>query len=123
MTRIRDVGVCHTRVPETQEIIFAIPAQDWTLKAPQLAIHFKKLVDYFKLDTTCIGAHSLRIGGASTLAAAGLTDNEIMHMGSWHSTAFLTYIRQNIALFEKARTAMASGKHLTLEDVRRFNQN
>jgi hypothetical protein len=47
-----------------------------------------------------------------------------MHMmGSWCSTAFLTYLRQNIELFEKARTAMASGKHLILEDVQRFNQN
>ena len=109
--------------PKPKKSFFAIPAQDWTLKAPQLAIHFKKLVAYFKLDTTCIGAHSLRIGVASTLAAAGLTDNEIMRMGSWHSTAFLTYLCQNTALFEKARTAMASGKHLTLVDVRRFNQN
>ena len=46
-----------------------------------------------------------------------------MRMGSWRSTAFLTYLRQNIELFEKARTAMASGQHLTLEDVRRFNQH
>ena len=67
------------------------------------------------------GQHSLRIGGASTLAAAGLTDNEIMRMGSWRSTAFLTYLRRNIELFDKARTAMASGKQLTLEDVRRFD--
>ena len=75
------------------------------------------------LDTTRIGTLSLRMGAASILAAAGLTDNKIMRMGSWRSTEFLTYLRQDVALFEKARTAMASGKHLTLEDVRRFNQN
>ena len=75
-------------------------------------------------DTTRIGTHSLRIGGTSTLVAAGLTDNEITRIGSWRSTAFLIiYLRQNFELFEKARTAMASEKHLTLEDVRRFNQN
>jgi len=109
--------------PKRKKPFFTISAQGWTLKAPQLATHLKKLGAYFKLDTMRIGTHSLCIGGASTLAAAGLNDNEIMHMGSWHSTAFLTYLRQNIELFEKARTATASGKHLTLEDVRRFNQN
>ena len=117
------MGACYTRVSETQETIFCDPAQDWTFKAPQLAIHLKQLGAHFKLDTTRIGIHSLRIGGASTLAAAGLTDNEIMRIGSWRSTAFLTYLRQNIVLLEKAHTAMASGNYLTLEDVRRFNQN
>jgi hypothetical protein len=111
--------------PKRKKPFFAISAQGWTLKAPQLATHLKKLGAYFKVDTMRIGTHSLRIGGASTLAAAGLADNEITRIGSWRrSTAFLiTYLRQNIELFEKERTAMASGKHLTLEDVRRFNQN
>ena len=123
LLRIRDGGICDTRAPATQETIFVIPAQYWTLKAPHLATHLKKLGGaYFKLTPRASEEHT---GGASTLAAAGLTDNEITRIGSWRrSTAFLiTYLRQNIELFEKERTAMASGKHLTLEDVRRFNQN
>ena len=43
--------------PQRKKPFFAIPAQDWTLKAPYLATHLKKLGAFFKLDTTRIGTH------------------------------------------------------------------
>jgi hypothetical protein len=42
----------------------------------------------------------LRIGGATTLAAAGLNDHEIQGVGDWKSNSYLTYVRKNITLFE-----------------------
>ena len=53
-----------------------------------------------KMTTTRLGfnheffsTHSLRIGGASALAAAGVPDYIIQTMGRWKSLAFLMYIR------------------------------
>ena len=40
-----------------------------------------------------------------------------MRIGAWRSTAFLTYIRQNSQLFEKARAALAGSGAMTLSDV------
>jgi len=100
---------------------FAIPSEGWTLKAPQLSRHLKNMAVYFGLDSTRISTHSLRIGGASTLAAAGLTDSEIMRIGAWRSATFLTYIRENSYMFEKARAALAGSDALTLSDVKRLD--
>jgi hypothetical protein len=43
---------------------------------------------YFSLDPTRISSHSLRIGGASALAAAGVPDYIILDMGRWKSLVF-----------------------------------
>ena len=55
---------------------FAISSENWTLKAPQLSLQLKNMVVYLGIDSTRISTNSLRIGEASTLTAAGLTDNE-----------------------------------------------
>ena len=47
-------------------------------------------------------------GGVTTLAAADLNDHEIPGVGDWKSNSYLTYVRMNITMFEKARTALAS---------------
>ena len=61
---------------------FAIPSKDWVLKAPQLSLQQKNMASYLGIDFTRISTPSLRIGGASTLAAVGLTDNEMMRIGA-----------------------------------------
>jgi hypothetical protein len=100
---------------------FAIPSENWTLKAPQLSLHLKNMATHFGIDSSRISTHFLRIGGASTLAAAGLTDSEIMRIGAWRSTTFLTYIRENNHMFEKARAALAGSEALTIADGRRLD--
>ena len=65
-------------------------------------------------------SHSLRIGGATTLAAAGLSDHEIQGVGDWNSNSYLTYVRKNITLFEKARTALANPAAIDSKAVRRM---
>ena len=44
---------------------FAIPSENWTLKAPQLSLQLKNMAVYLGIDSTRISTHSLRIGGAS----------------------------------------------------------
>ena len=45
------------------------------------------------LDAHAFSGHSLRIGAATTAAAAGLPDWLIKAMGRWKSDAYLRYVR------------------------------
>jgi hypothetical protein len=98
--------------PLAAKSLFHVPGINWTLKACHLSERLKRLGAHFGLDT-----HSLRIGGASTLAAAGLSDSKIQRMGDWRSTSFLRYLRLNLQLFQKARVALSTGTVLTVDDV------
>ena len=62
----------------------------------------------------------MRIGGATILAAAGLNDHEIQDVGDWKSNSYLTYVRKNITLFDKARKALASPAAIDSAAVRRM---
>lgn len=52
-------------------------------------------------------SHSLRIGGASALAAAGFHDWEIAILGRWTSMTFLRYIRMGVEKLSGAAALMA----------------
>ena len=41
-------------------------------------------------------------------------------VGDWKSNSYLTYVRKNITLFEKARTALASPTAMNATAVRRM---
>ena len=45
-----------------------------------------------------INTHSFRIGGASTMASAGIPDSTIMIMGRWSSNAYQKYLRLSDSL-------------------------
>jgi len=45
-----------------------------------------------------VGGHSLRSGGATALALAGVSDNAIQSMGRWASDTFRIYIRKHPVL-------------------------
>ena len=53
-------------------------------------------------------SHSLRIGGATSLAASGNFDSDrIRVLGRWSSDCFLRYMRQTRAMYRDASMAMA----------------
>ena len=52
--------------------------------------------------------HSMRAGGATTLAAAGLDHRLIQIAGRWRSDTYKTYIRDNIQDFTAISSALAS---------------
>lgn len=60
------------------------------------------------LDPSLYASHSLRIGGASALAAAGMRDWELMVMGRWTSWTFLRYLRMDQETLIGAACMMAA---------------
>lgn len=64
----------------------AIPTRSWFMR---------RLRSIFPRD---ISGHSMRAGGATSLAAAGVSPTTIQAMGRWSSEAWLVYIRKHPAL-------------------------
>lgn len=81
----------------------------------------QKLAEAYGLDPRRVSSHSLRIGGVSALAAAGVPDYVIRDMGRWKSLAFLTYVRKSTEMFEVARSALAREDLLTADKTRLLN--
>ena len=100
---------------------FFIPAVDWTLQPRYFNLCIKDLAKAMGLDPRRTSSHSLRIGGAAALAAAGMPDYVIMNMGRWRSLAFLTYIRKSAEMFENARSALARGDLLNTRAIKLMN--
>jgi hypothetical protein len=94
---------------------------EWTLSYEVLSKAIKKVATCMGLDGRRYRPHSLRIGGASMLAAAGLPDYVIQKQGRWKSLAFLEYIRLGKRSFDMALEAMVNPMLLTVGDVGRWH--
>jgi hypothetical protein len=87
-----------------------------------LNLCLKQLALLYNLDPTRITFHSLRVGGASALAAAGVPDYLIMDMGRWRSLTFLTYVRRCAQMFDVARNALLARRDLlTANQIKLMN--
>ena len=93
---------------------------EWVLKYDKLSAAVKKVAVEMGLDPTKFRTHSLRIGGASMLAAAGVPDYVIQVQGRWKSLAFLEYIRIAKRSFDSALAAICNMDGLTVCDVKRI---
>ncbi len=62
--------------------------------------------------------HSLRYGGASTLAAAGVDRYQIQLAGRWKSDTFMTYVLASHSVFERTNAALADPFLLTSSNIR-----
>lgn len=54
-----------------------------------------------------INTHSLRIGGATTMASAGIPDSTIMILGRWSSNAYQLYLRMSDSLIRNTTHKMS----------------
>jgi hypothetical protein len=72
------------------------------------------------LNPDFFSTHSLRIAGASALAAAGQPDYIIQTMGRWWSLAFLAYVRLASSAYNAALSSMCNMATLTVTDLRRI---
>jgi hypothetical protein len=66
-------------------------------------------------------SHSLRIGGASALAAAGAPSWVIQLTGRWKSLAFLTYIRLASTAFQRSFEMQTDGTTFTAAHIQQWN--
>jgi hypothetical protein len=73
------------------------------------------------LDPSRISSHSLRIGGASALAAANVPDYLIQRMGRWNSLAFLQYVRLASSAFSTASDSLTDSTNFTSKDMKLWN--
>ena len=64
-----------------------------SLTVDQVRVEVKTLMSSLGLDPARFGAHSLRIGGATAAAAAGVPPSVIRVMGRWNSDIFEIYTR------------------------------
>ena len=80
----------------------------------------KFIAEAVGLDPRVISTHSLRIAGASALAAKGVPDHVIQCLGRWKSLAFLAYIRLSTMAYNEAVDKLCDLHALTIDDVRRM---
>lgn len=79
----------------------------------------KRVAKFCDFDPNLFGTHSIRIGGASTLAAAEVPNHYIQKMGGWKSTTFLDYIRTSLQVVNNSKMILAdksifNSQHLKL---------
>jgi len=94
---------------------------EWVLSYNRLSKAIKKVASEMGLDPSRYRTHSLRIGGASMLAAAGRPDYEIQKLGRWKSLAFLEYIKLGKATFRAALAAIVDPTILTAKEIGRMH--
>ena len=75
----------------------------------------------FGFPTEKFSSHSLRIGGASALAAAGAPSWVIQLTGRWKSIAFLQYIRLASTAFQRSIEMQTDGTTFTAKHIQQWN--
>jgi hypothetical protein len=95
--------------------------KQWCLSYSTFQKAIKVVAVHLGLDPNRYSTHSLRIGGATVMAAAGLPDYVIQLIGRWKSLAFLTYIRSNLAMFTSALSVLTNPKLFTVSHLMRAN--
>ena len=72
-------------------------------------------------DPSRYSCHSLRIGGATLLAATNFPDYIIQNMGRWKSLAFLHYLHWTPSMMSNALGALTDPSVFTIEDMQKMN--
>jgi hypothetical protein len=67
----------------------------------------KRLAACLGLDPDAFACHSLRIGGATSLALMGVPDHLIKTLGRWESLSYQLYIRASNSLLSEGMQSMA----------------
>jgi hypothetical protein len=69
----------------------------------------KKGTERLGLNPASFGAHSLRIGGATQLAASNFSDSQIQAAGRWTSDCFRRYVRFGDGFYQHVASSLARG--------------
>jgi len=104
--------------PERGKPFFHVPSLMWSLSPALYNLRLRKVAVKHDLDPARIHSHSVRIGGATVLAAAQVPDYVIMAMGGWASAVYLQYIRPSFQLYVTAQDALANASFITAQSIR-----
>ena len=77
------------------------------VKADHWAKAVKSVMEGLGLDPRHYGCHSLRVGGATELFAAGVRSEIIQLLGRWRSDTFKDYVRVPIGVLVTASRGIA----------------
>ena len=91
------------------------------IRYDKFSASLKRMVAIQGFDPEKFSTHSLRIGGATALAAAGVPDSTIQTLGRWKSLAFLVYIRTSITTLQRALLSMINPGTVTSRDIEELN--
>jgi len=94
-----------------------------TLSRNQIDKAIKSIASKYGFPTKRWTSKSLRIGGASVLAAAQVPDYTIKMMGRWKSLIFLEYIRLSTLAFNKAVAIMSNISTFTSTDLMQISSS
>ena len=104
--------------PLSKAPFFSSSIENWSLTAAVLNVAIKEVAEIgFRMDSARFSTRSLRVGGASALAAAGVPDYIIQKIGRWKSLTFLQYIRLAHGAFELALIKLIDPSNFTVKDT------
>ena len=96
-------------------------AKPWFLGYDILNNYIKSIAVAFGFDPKFFSTHSVRIGGASILAAAGMPAYSIQLMGRWKSSAFMLYIFRSVELMNTCFKALSDASVFSNSDFVKRN--
>jgi hypothetical protein len=105
--------------PEGSDSFFSYG--DYVLKYHTFNDTIKKVATAVGADATRYSCHSMRVGGATVLAAAHFPDYVIQNMGRWKSLEFLHYLHWNPSTMNAAITALVDPGIFTMGDLVKMN--
>jgi len=109
---------CATR-PKGEAAFFS--HNDYLLSEYMVNKTIREVVREVGEDVSRYSSHSMRIGGASLLAAAHFPDYVIQNMGRWKSLAFLHYLHWAPSMMSKALEALTDCSIFTLRDLQKMH--
>jgi hypothetical protein len=99
----------------------ATAMRPWWLSYNRLNNAIKATASLCGFNCDLFSTHSLRIGGATILAAAGLPNHYIQKMGRWKSLTFLTYIHVAMGVMDESIKAVVRPGLFTNAQLRVLN--
>jgi hypothetical protein len=109
--------------PSRGNPFFYVPSLSWSLSPAHFNSRLRMVAARHGLDPNRVHSHSVRIGGATVLAAAQVPDYVIMAMGGWASTVYLQYVRPSLQLYVAAQAALANASYITAQSIRAMHSH
>lgn len=112
--------------PQSESAFFAYAGdvnnpQAWAITQHEFNALISQGAKLYGFNPDRFHSHSLRIGGASALAASGAPSWVIQLTGRWKSLAFLQYIRLASTQFQRSIEAQTNGTTFNASHIRMWN--